>query len=113
MPRWKDYEIADDFFFDNYDCVPDFVLGYGKTWIKILVDSWDGSHDLKVKMSDVIEFYRTQANNIVSGIRTLAGHHGDWRPMSNLADLCLSYFKAVNIDELRSESRRVGLEPRF
>ena len=32
-------------------------------------------------LADIAEFYRTQARNLGSGIRTLAGLPGDWRPI--------------------------------
>ncbi len=68
---------------------------------------------LKITLNDVAEFYRTQANNLSSGIRVLAGMAGDWRPVSQLADLALSWFKEVNLEGMRRAARRVGLEPRF
>ena len=68
---------------------------------------------MKITVSDVAEFYRSQARNLGSGIRTLAGLHGDWRPMSELADIALSWFKSVNVEGMRRAARKVGLEPRF
>lgn len=68
---------------------------------------------LKITPANLAEFYRTQASNLSSGIRTLAGMAGDWRPMSQLADLALSWFKTVNVEGMRRAARRVGLEPKF
>lgn len=92
---------------------PDYVVNAGKTFIVIRVSDWQGSKNLKVTVRDVVLYYRTQANNIVSGCRTLAGHTGDWRPIDALAKECLEWFKAVNIELLRREGRKEGLIPKF
>ena len=68
---------------------------------------------VRITPGNLAEFYATQANNLGSGIRTLAGLHGDWRPISQLADLALDWFKSVNVEGMRRAARKVGLEPRF
>ncbi len=86
-----------------------------KTLVITLAPDWQysESRELKVTIKDVIEYYATQARNIVSGCRTLAGHTGDWRPIDNLAKECLEAFKIMSIEELRKEARKRGIEPRF
>ena len=49
---------------------------------------------IKITPTNLAEFYATQANNLSSGIRTLAGFYGDWRPISELADLALDLVQA-------------------
>lgn len=96
------------------DMLGEFVLRAGKSYLTVRTTNVFGSPTtLKITVGDVAEFYRTQANNLDSGIRTLAGLHGDWRPISELADLALSWFKAVNVEGIRRAARKVGLEPRF
>ena len=86
----------------------------GKTFVDIrLAEDWQFPERVKrIRIKDVAAYFRYQARSM-SGCRTLAGHTGDWRPIDNLAQEILSYFKAVNIDELRRESRRAGLIPKF
>lgn len=92
----------------------EFVERAGKTFLTVRTTNvFGGPISLKITPADLAEFYRTQANNLSSGIRVLAGMAGDWRPMSQLADLALSWFKAVNVEGMRRAARRVGLEPRF
>lgn len=86
----------------------------GKTFTTVRIASWDDTvKDVKITVQDVVEYYRTQACNITSGIRMIAGEAGDWRPIDNIARYCLEYFKGTCIDTLRREARKAGLEPRF
>ena len=62
--------------FYDYE-VPAYVRSAGKTYITIRISDWDGTRTLKITLKDVIAYYATQARNILSGIRTLAGHSGD------------------------------------
>ena len=84
---------------------PDYVLDAGKSFIKIRVSDWQGDQDLRVTVEDVVEYYRYEARNIISGCRVLAGYAGDWRPVDKLAKECLGWFKLLNIEELRQEGR--------
>jgi cytochrome c oxidase assembly factor CtaG len=94
--------------------VPGYVKGAGKSYIKIAVGSeWREGKTLKVKLSDVIQYYKTEAPNITSGIRTLAGWADDWRGIDAIAHECLEYFKSVNIDGLRKAAVAEGLTPKF
>ena len=104
-------ELLDEFY--DWD-VPGYVAGAGKTFMKLRVQEWDGSSTtLKITLNDVVDYYRTQAPNLSSGMRTLAGYANDWRPIDKLAHECLEWFKYVNIQGLRTASRNAGLEPRF
>ena len=89
--------------------VPTYVKGAGKTYITIRVSAWDGTRTLKITLKDVINYYATQARNIVSGIRTLAGYSGDWRPIDNLAQEALQWFKYINRPTLARESEKRGM----
>jgi hypothetical protein len=94
--------------------VPDYVRGAGKNFIVINAGSeWEGFKQHRITPKDVIAYYATQAPNISSGCRTLAGITGDWRPIDNLAKECLEWFKFVNADALRREGLKVGLEAKF
>jgi len=99
---------------DAQEQLGEFVERAGKSFLTIrTTDVFGEPTSLKITLADVAEFYRTQANNLGSGIRTLADLSGDWRPISELADLALSWFKSVNVDGMRRAARKVGLEPRF
>jgi len=95
------------------DFIPKWVKDAGKTFITISVEDWQGRNNLKITIEDVVEYYVSQAGNISSGMRTLAGHSGDWRPINELAEEVMEYFKLVNIKGLRTESERRGLEAKF
>lgn len=88
---------------------PDYILEASKSYIKIKVSDWRGEQDLKITPRDVVEYYCYQADNIISGCRTLAGYTGDWRPVDRLAKECLEWFKFVNIGALKREGRKHGL----
>lgn len=95
------------------DEIPPYIERAGKSFIVIKVSDWQGNQDLRIKIVDVAEYYANQANNIVSGCRKLAGYIGDWRPVDCLAKEALEWFKFVNAEELRRESRKHGIEPKF
>ena len=76
-------------------------------------DIINGDKQHVITISDVIEYYKTQANNIVSGCRTLGSIVGDWRPIDHLAQYCLDTFKDLAIDELRQMAIDKGLTPKF
>jgi len=92
---------------------PEYILEAGKSYIKIRVSDWRGEQDLRITLKNVVAYYVYWADNIISGCRTLAGYTSDWRPVDGLAKECLEWFKFVNIGELRRESRKCGLVPKF
>ena len=100
--------------FYNYE-IPGYIKSAGKSYITINCGhEWNNSiKPRKIRITDVIEYYRTQANNIVSGCRTIADFTGDWRGVDLIAKECLEYFKFVNPEVLRREGRKAGLEPKF
>ena len=92
----------------------DFVQQAGKSFLLANVaDVFGESQTIKITPANLAEFYATQANNLSSGCRTLAGLTGDWRPVSQLADLALDWFKRVNVEGMRRAGRKFGLTPRF
>jgi len=91
-----------------------FVQRAGKNFLVIRATNVFGEPEMvRINLADAAEFYRTQAGNLLSGMRTLAGLSGDWRPISRLADLALAWFKRVNPEGMRKAARQVGLRPRF
>lgn len=90
----------------------EFIVAQGKTYITIRVQDLSKQRNLKVHISDVARYFAEEAPSM-SGGRTLAGLFGDWRPIDSLAQYCLEYFKRVNVEALRRESRKWGLEPKF
>ena len=97
-----------------HDMLGEFVERAGKNFLIVrTTDVFDEPTSLKITVNDVAEFYRTQANNLSSGVRVLAGLAGDWRGISSFADIALDWFKSVNVEGMRRAARKVGLEPRF
>ena len=91
-----------------------FVKRAGKNFLVIRATNVFGEPEtVRVTPANLAEFYATQASNLLSGIRTLAGLSGDWRPISRLADLALDWFKRVNVEGMRRATRKVGLTARF
>ncbi len=68
---------------------------------------------LTITLADVSTYYATEAQNMTSGCRTLAGLTGDWRQVDGLASMALDWFKRVNVEGMRRAARRLGLVPRF
>ena len=106
----KTIELLNKFYGND---IPDYVKDATKQYITISVSFFEEEKNLKVTIPDVIKYYVTQAPNITSGCRTLAGLTGDWRPIDTLAHECLDYFKFVNIEELRKQGKQAGIEPKF
>jgi len=99
---------------DAQELLGEFVLKAGKAFLTVRVaDVFGEPTTIRITPGNLAEFYATQANNLGSGIRTLAGLHGDWRPISELADLALNWFRRVNVEGMRRAARKIGLEPRF
>jgi hypothetical protein len=92
--------------------IPEYIKVMGKTYITILVSDMitDKPTRLKITVKDVVRYYATQAPNIVSSLRNIAGYYGDWRMIDNLASECLAYFKIINRPMLQRESKKYGME---
>lgn len=94
--------------------VGECVQRAGKTFLVLRCgDVFDDERTLRVTPDDVAEFFATQARNLTSGCRTLAGLTGDWRSISGLAQAALDWFKSVNVAGMRRAARRRLLIPRF
>jgi hypothetical protein len=102
----KTYEALETFY--DYE-VPAYVRSAGKTYITIRISDWDGTRTLKITLNDVIAYYATEARNIWSGIRTLAGHRGDWRPIDEIAHEALEWFQYINRPVLEREDEKRGM----
>ncbi len=89
--------------------IPGYITDAGRTFITIQISDWDGVRALKITLAAVIEYYATDARNTLSGIRTIAGHSGDWRPIDQLAQEALEWFKYVNRSQLAREGEKRGM----
>jgi len=94
--------------------IPEYILDAGKSFIEIrTADDVHGKQEVKITIKDVAYYYASDAGNISSGCRTLAGITGDWRPIDTLARECFEWFKFVNEEGLRREARKMGLEKKL
>lgn len=86
----------------------------GKTFVDVgLAEDWQYPARVKrIRIGDVIKYYHSQAGNISSGMRSIAGIHGDWRQIDYIAKDCLEYFKLANHPALAREGRKHGMELR-
>ncbi len=89
--------------------IPGYIKDAGETYITVQISDWDDSRVLKITLSNVIDYYATDARNILSGIRTIAGYSGDWKPIDQLAQAALEWFKYVNRLVLAREGERRGM----
>lgn len=106
------HDMLEDFY--GYDDIPGYIQDAGKTFITLRAgDEIFGDRKVKITMEDVVDYYLTQAANITSGCRSLAGLTGDWRPIDMMARECLGWFRHVNIEGMRRAARKQGLVPRF
>lgn len=101
-----------------YDLYGGFIPGYikdaGLSFVSIHYEGIRGEKKtVKITIPDIAEYYASEACNIVSGCRTLAGITGDWRLIDGLARECLGWFKAVHVMGMRKAARKRGLEPKF
>ena len=96
------------------DDVPGYILHTGRTFLKIHAGAdFTDYQDIKITMGDVARYYAHEACNITSGCRTIGGLTGDWRQIDSLVKECLEWFKYINIEGMRKEARKHGLEPKF
>ena len=92
----------------------DSFVKCGKTFVIVpLAEDWQyRARNVKVTIKDVALYFAREARSM-SGCRSLAGIVGDWRPIDAIAQDVLEYFKQVNVEGMRRESRKLGLEPKF
>lgn len=103
-----------DYTTDAKEIIGSFVQRAGKTFLLLRCgDVFGQEQTIRVTPDNLAEFYATQAGNLLSGCRTLAGLTGDWRPISELAQAALNWFKQVNVAGMTRAARRLGLVPRF
>lgn len=69
--------------------------------------------DLVITLDDLAEYYATQARNLTSGCRTIAGLTADWRYVNNIAEVALEWFRRVNVEGIRKAGRKFGITPKF
>jgi hypothetical protein len=86
--------------------IPFIISGTKKSLTLNVRDCFGSNKKQKVNIYDVLKYYAYEAGNLLSGMRTLAGIAGDWRNVDNLANICLSYFKQVNPESLKSECKK-------
>ena len=68
---------------DAKQTVGGFVQRAGKTFLVVRCgDVFGDERTVRVTPDDVAEFFATQARNLASGYRMLAGLTGDWRSIS-------------------------------
>ena len=86
----------------------------GKTFVDVqLAEDWQYPERIKrIRIGDVAAYFAHQSGSL-SGARTLAGIFGDWRMIDAIAQDVLEYFKQVNVEGMRREARKLGLEPKF
>ena len=94
--------------------IPAYVAGAGNGYIDIMVREpfWDDEgkeSKRRIYIEDVVRYYAGDARNISSGMRTLGGITGDWRPINNLAEECLAWFKRVNVEGIKAQARKFGI----
>jgi len=91
---------------------PEYLSVRNRNHIEIKAAQWEGApvRVVKITPEDVIEYYRSQARDITSGIRTLAGFSGDWRMVDNMAKESLEVFKIINHDALVRLGKGYGME---
>lgn len=86
----------------------------GKTFVDVpIAKDWESPARVKrIRIPDVIKYYHRDARNISSGMRSIAGIHGDWRMIDYIAVDVLSYFKRANRKGLEREARKYGMSLR-
>ena len=75
--------------------IPDYIISADKTQLTIRISDFQGSRNLTITPKDVASYYAWQASNR-SGLRSLAGHSGDWRQIDNLAYEALTWFTTID-----------------
>jgi len=99
---------------DAREMLGNFVEEAGETFLVIRAENAVGEpQTIRITLDNLAEFYATQADELTSHTRTLAGLSGNWFSISVLADFAHRWFQRVNIEGMRQAARKVGLEPRF
>lgn len=99
------YEKLDRFYCGE---IPDYVVKAHKSSITINLGGVYGvisPETKKITIKDICEYYAYE-NPKLSTMKSLAGHIGDHRQVSYLAEEILSWFKYVNMKGLKAELRK-------
>ena len=92
------------------DGLPEYFTKVSKNSISVKVSDWSGSKTIKVTPAEIVRYFHSDARNISSGIRTLGGWSGDWRPVDELAQEILAVYKIINRPALEREAKKYGME---
>ena len=86
----------------------------GKTFVDVrLAEDWQYLARVKrIRLADVAKYFFHEARSM-SGGRSLAGIFRDWRQIDAIAQDVLEHFKVANVEGMRREARKLGLEPKF
>uniref|UniRef100_A0A6H1ZK72 Uncharacterized protein n=1 Tax=viral metagenome TaxID=1070528 RepID=A0A6H1ZK72_9ZZZZ len=86
----------------------------GKTFVDVrLAEDWQYPARVKrIRLVDVAKYFARESGSI-SGGRSLVGIFGDWRQIDAIAQDVLEHFKVANVEGMRREARKLGLEPKF
>lgn len=92
--------------------IPSYLNIINKDKIKIRAEQWEGAgaKEITITPKDVVDYYHTEARNITSGVRSLAGFAGDWRMVDGMAKEALEVFKILNKPALDREAKKRGME---
>jgi len=105
-------EKVEKYFLENGIERPEWLKVKNAKTLIIKTSGWNaGEHEVTV--DDVARYFASDAQNILSGVRSLGKITGDWRNIDHLAYFCLDIFKVTAIKDLRRASRKYGLTPKF
>jgi len=92
--------------------IPSYLNIVNKNKITIRAEQWEGAgaKEITITPKDVVDYYHTEARNITSGARSLAGFAGDWRMVDGMAKEALEVFKILNKPALEREAKKHGME---
>ena len=106
-------EKAVDIFLENGWEWPKWLVVKNPRTLIVTVNDWQGTQEHEVTIEDIVEYFASEARNILSGIRKLGNITGDWRQIDELAHFCHEIFKITAMKELRSAAKKYGLKPRY
>jgi len=92
--------------------IPKYLEVKNKNLIVIKAEQYEGAgtQEIQITPKDVVEYYKSQAGNISSGVRTLSTFTTDWRMVDNIAKESLEIFKAINRKALEKEGKKFGMD---
>lgn len=92
--------------------IPSYLNVVDRNKLRIMASPYEGAEGkwIDITPADVVNYYATDARDITSGARSLAGFGGDWRMIDNMAKESLEVFKVLNRKALDRESKKRGME---